>query len=121
MLARPVGKDHSRKLRACDLVTLHVDEVCSGAKVRDPATVLQKNGRPVQFETTKRKASLEVTNAPDDWLSISFPEPTNWEIGGIQRISEKTVEFHLRNTIKKVGASNRITIGPWTQNGLITL
>jgi hypothetical protein len=77
MLARPVGKDHSRKLRACDLVTLHVDEVCSGAKVRDPATVLQKNGRPVQFETTKRKASLEVTNAPDDWLSISFPEPTN--------------------------------------------
>ena len=34
---------------------------------------------------------------------------TNWEIGEIMAISEKTVEFHLSNTIRKLGVSNRIT------------
>jgi DNA-binding CsgD family transcriptional regulator len=34
---------------------------------------------------------------------------TNWEIGEILGISEKTVEFHLSNTMRKFGASNRIT------------
>jgi hypothetical protein len=38
------------KLRACDLVKLRIDEVCSGSMVRDRATVVQKKtGRPVQF------------------------------------------------------------------------
>jgi integrase len=50
------------KLRACDLVTLRVDEVCSGAKVRDRATIVQKKtGRPVQFEITEHtRTSLEI-------------------------------------------------------------
>jgi integrase len=50
------------KLRACDLVKLRVDEVSSGARIRDRATVVQKKtGRPVQFEITDQtKASLEV-------------------------------------------------------------
>jgi DNA-binding CsgD family transcriptional regulator len=34
---------------------------------------------------------------------------TNWEIGEIMSISEKTVEFHLSNTIRKLRVSNRIT------------
>ncbi len=41
---------------------------------------------------------------------------TNWEIGGILRISEKTVEFHLGNAMRKLGPGNRITAvvrGPW--------
>ena len=54
------------KLRACDLVKLRIDEVCSGAMVRDRATVVQKKtGRPVQFEITEQtRASLEA------WLRI---------------------------------------------------
>jgi integrase len=50
------------KLRACDLVKLRIDKICSGAKVRDRATVVQKKtGRPVQFEITEQTtASLEV-------------------------------------------------------------
>jgi len=54
------------KLRACDLVKLRIDEVCSGSMVRDRATVVQKKtGRPVQFEITEQtRASLEV------WLRI---------------------------------------------------
>jgi integrase len=50
------------KLRACDLVNLRLDEVCSGAKVRDRATIVQKKtGRPVQFEITEQtRLSLEA-------------------------------------------------------------
>ena len=34
---------------------------------------------------------------------------TNWEIGEILSISEKTAEFHLGNAMRKLGATNRIT------------
>jgi len=34
---------------------------------------------------------------------------TNWEIGEILGISQKTVEFHVGNAMKKFGAGNRIT------------
>ncbi|MCC8948173.1 helix-turn-helix transcriptional regulator [Bradyrhizobium sp. Arg62] len=34
---------------------------------------------------------------------------TNWEIGEILSISEKTVEFHLGNAMRKLGAANRIS------------
>src|SRR6202043_2889694 len=42
------------KLRACDLVRLRLDDICSGANVRHRATIVQKKtGRPVQFEITR--------------------------------------------------------------------
>jgi len=34
---------------------------------------------------------------------------TNWEISEILKVSSKTVEFHLKNTMRKLGAANRIT------------
>jgi hypothetical protein len=44
------------KLRACDLVELRIDEVCSGAMVRDRATIVQKKtGRPVQSRLRSRR------------------------------------------------------------------
>ena len=43
------------KLRACDLVKLRLDDVCSGLKVRHRATIVQKKtGRSVQFEITEQ-------------------------------------------------------------------
>jgi integrase len=46
------------KLRACDLVKLRLDDVCSGANVRHRATIVQKKtGRPVQFEITEQSRS----------------------------------------------------------------
>ena len=45
------------KLRACDLVKLHVWDVCHGDRVASRAIVLQqKTQRPVQFEITRRRA-----------------------------------------------------------------
>jgi integrase len=54
------------KLRACDLVKLRLDDICSGAKVRHRATIVQKKtGRPVQFEITEHsRISVE------SWLPI---------------------------------------------------
>jgi integrase len=39
------------KLRGCDLVRVHIDDLVRGNAVRDRATIVQrKTGRPVQFE-----------------------------------------------------------------------
>jgi len=50
------------KLRACDLVKLRQDDICSGAHVRRRATIVQKKtGRPVRFEITEQsKSSVEA-------------------------------------------------------------
>jgi hypothetical protein len=46
------------KLRACDLVKLRLNDVCSGVNVRHRATIVQKKtGRPVQFEITEQSRS----------------------------------------------------------------
>jgi integrase len=54
------------KLRACDLVKLRLDDICSGAKVRHRATIVQKKtGRPVQFEIKEQsRTSVEA------WLPL---------------------------------------------------
>jgi integrase len=54
------------KLRGCDLVSMRVDDVCTGGHVKDRATSVQKKtGRPVQFEITEQtRASLQ------DWLAV---------------------------------------------------
>ncbi|UPJ68577.1 LuxR family transcriptional regulator [Bradyrhizobium sp. 191] len=47
---------------------------------------------------------------------------TNWEIGEILSISQKTVEFHVGNAMRKLGAGNRITaVIMGIKNGLIQL
>ena len=47
---------------------------------------------------------------------------TNWEIGEILAISEKTAEFHLSNVMRKLGASNRITaVVKGIKQGIISL
>src|ERR1700724_4679769 len=52
------------KLRACDLVKLRIDDICSGAKVQHRATIVQKKtGRPVQFEITEQSK-----NSVEAWL-----------------------------------------------------
>ena len=54
------------KLRGCDLVSLKIDDLCVGGRLRDRATIIQKKtGRPVQFELTDQtRASIE------DWLAV---------------------------------------------------
>jgi integrase len=54
------------KLRACDLVKLRLDDICSGFKVRHCATIVQKkSGRPVQFEISEQSR-----NSVEAWLPM---------------------------------------------------
>ena len=58
------------KLRGCDLVSLQVDDVSVGGRVRDRATVIQKKtGRPVQFEITEQTRA--ETPTPGGLMVIS--------------------------------------------------
>ena len=54
------------RLSGCHFVSLRVDDIASGDRVRDRATIVQhKTGRPVQFEITEQtRASLQ------DWLNV---------------------------------------------------
>ncbi len=59
------------KLRGRDLVTMRVDDVLLGGRVRPRATVLQrKTGRPVQFEITEQTRE-SVTR----WIARSDRKP----------------------------------------------
>lgn len=68
------------KLRACDLVQLRLDDICSGSNVRHRATIVQKKtGRPVQFEITEQsRVSIEAwlptlrASAPDIYSQADF-------------------------------------------------
>ena len=47
---------------------------------------------------------------------------TNWEIAELMSISEKTVEFHLSNTIRKLEVKNRLTaVVKGIQRGIIAM
>src|SRR5271165_4077238 len=66
------------KLRGCDLVSLRVDDIAAGGRVRDRATIVQhKTGRPVQFEIMEQtRASLqEWLNARPEDRGPCLPEP----------------------------------------------
>jgi len=64
------------KLRACDLLSLRVRDVCHGDRVAARAIVLQqKTQRPVQFEITPPTRELLaawIKDAGLDWLGVKF-------------------------------------------------
>ena len=67
------------KLRGCDLVSLRVDDIAAGGRVRDRATIIQhKTGRPVQFEIMEQtRISLQ------EWLNARPADeaPTSFRAG----------------------------------------
>ena len=55
------------KLRACDLVSLKVRDICHDGRVAPRAKVMQqKTGRPVQFEITRQTRS-----ALEEWIELA--------------------------------------------------
>jgi integrase len=62
------------KLRACDLVSLRVRDMCHGDRVAARAIVMQqKTGRPVQFEITP--ATRETVEA---WINQAALKPDGY-------------------------------------------
>jgi hypothetical protein len=46
------------KLRGCDVVSLRIGDILSSGALRRRAMIIQKNGRPVQFEITEQTRAL---------------------------------------------------------------
>lgn len=61
------------------------------------------------FERHSSDRDYVLTAKETECLRWCKEGKTNWEIGEILSISEKTVEFHLGNSMRKLGANNRIT------------
>ncbi|MEQ8332532.1 tyrosine-type recombinase/integrase [Nisaea sp.] len=66
------------KLRACDLVSLRVDDILSDGRIRERTTVVQqKTARPVQFEMTAATRNAlaawidQAGRRPGDYLFVS--------------------------------------------------
>jgi integrase len=66
------------KLRACDLVSLKVEDVAPNDYAADRATVRQrKTGQPVRFELTE-----QTRQAADDYLKAAGKRPGEFMFGG---------------------------------------
>ncbi|MES5481553.1 LuxR C-terminal-related transcriptional regulator [Bradyrhizobium sp. INPA03-11B] len=75
-----------------------------------------------ELNNEKLSSGQDLTAKEIECLKWCKEGKTNWEIGEILSISEKTVEFHLSNTIRKLGVSNRITaVVKGIQTGIISI
>ena len=86
------------------------------------ALTMQYGSRLSELQGDPAEAVKRLTLKETECLRWCKEGKTNWEIGEIMSISEKTVEFHLSNTIKKLNVSNRITaVVKGIQLGLISI
>jgi integrase len=82
------------KLRACDLVKIRLDDICTGNNVRHRATIVQKKtGRPVQFEITEQsRVSIEACCqhygrvAPDIYSQADFMPALTYQRANIRLV-----------------------------------
>ena len=78
--------------------------------------------RSTELQGNTAPASPALTLKEMECLRWCKEGKTNWEIGEIMSISEKTVEYHLTNTIRKLGVSNRMTaVVKGIQLGIISI
>ncbi|HTO60060.1 MAG TPA: autoinducer binding domain-containing protein [Bradyrhizobium sp.] len=55
----------------------------------------------------QRQANVELSAREKDCLRWSAEGKSSWDIGVILKISENTVNFHLKNAMRKFGTTNR--------------
>jgi DNA-binding CsgD family transcriptional regulator len=86
------------------------------------ALTAQYRSRLGELQGNPTVSTQALTPKELECLSWCKEGKTNWEIGEIMSISEKTVEFHLSNTIRKLRVSNRITaVVKGIQLGIISI
>jgi DNA-binding CsgD family transcriptional regulator len=78
-------------------------------------------GELTERSTIKSSEIPHLTAQELECLARCKDGMSNWEIGELMGLSEKTVEFHFSNAMRKLKASNRVTaVVIALQNGLIT-
>jgi len=95
------------KLRASDLVRLKIEDICSGALVRDRGVVVQqKTGRPVQFEITEvTRQSVErlLASQPSNFAGYLFRSRTHQS----SHISARQYARIVHRWIRNIGLDDR--------------
>ena len=95
------------KLRASDLVRLKIEDICSGALVRDRGIVVQqKTGRPVQFEITEvTRQSVErlLAGNPSDEGGCLFRSRSH----GRPHMSTRQYARIVHRWIRNIGLDDR--------------
>jgi DNA-binding CsgD family transcriptional regulator len=108
-----------------DLISLSLRDEARVDPGRIPlihALTVQYRSRLSELQGDPVTATRSLTFKETECLRWCKEGKTNWEIGEIMSISEKTVEFHLSNTIKKLNVSNRITaVVKGIQLGIVTI
>jgi DNA-binding CsgD family transcriptional regulator len=77
--------------------------------MKSRASIIETLKPPCRKAKSGDEGNKRLTSQELECLRWCKEGKTNWEIGEILTISEKTVEFHLSNSMRKLGASNRIT------------
>jgi DNA-binding CsgD family transcriptional regulator len=108
-----------------DLISLSLRDEKEPAPEQLPALyglTYQYKLRLSELNREELSPTSDLTSKEIECLRWCKEGKTNWEIGEILGISEKTVEFHVSNTIRKLGVNNRITaVVKGIQCGLISL
>lgn len=98
--------------RRVDLISVSLRTECNVPGARSPfvyALTLQAWLRHGELATPLDKNEAPILTARElECLKWAKDGKTNWEIGTILSIAERTVEFHLTNAMQKLGATNRI-------------
>ncbi|WP_322095630.1 tyrosine-type recombinase/integrase [Paraburkholderia bannensis] len=91
------------KLRACDLTSLRVADICHGSRVAARATVMQqKTQRPVQFEITEQtRASVEAWIRAEALASSDYLFPSR--IHGSPHLSTRQYARLVHRWIRAIG------------------
>ncbi len=62
---------------------------------------------------TQQRATLQLTERELQCIAWAAASKTSWEISKILGISERTVNFHIQNSLQKSGALNRTQLVQW--------
>ena len=60
-----------------------------------------------QSEERARDAPIQLSPREKDCLTWTALGKSSWDIGKIMRISENTVNFHVKNAMRKLGTTSR--------------
>lgn len=115
-----VMKIEGEQAFSCQKGSRQVSAVCMRADLRDQATdptgmQLLRTILPFLHDAVTRiaelrdthDAGLDITEREHEVLHWIRKGKTNWEIGAILGLSERTVKFHVSNLFKKLGVTRR--------------
>jgi DNA-binding NarL/FixJ family response regulator len=100
----------------------HPDDLASAIRQAFNHSVFFAGGRPAAPRAVERPnvETLDLTRREQEILRLVAEGHSNAKLAKMLWVTEQTVKFHLSNTYRKLGVSNRTEAARWAQvNGLL--